>query len=174
MTPRFIIFCCIFAGVFGFSLYLLACTASIYPDYQTDIGRIRWFHPALVLVVFFIAAWFVAERHTDLRVFLLLALAECALLSLAIVLSDISDVTVSSSAPAERTFWTTISFSLAHPQFSNRSYGRHFTVLFSRVSCGSFIGAAHEKMNETPNPPLELTPSLLIMNETSYLSSSAA
>src|SRR5439155_15990027 len=96
--------------------------ASIYPDYQPDIGRIRWFHPAVVLVVFFIAAWFVAERHTDLRIFLLLALAECALLSLVIILGDFSDTTVSSSPPAERTLWSTISFSLAHPQFSNRSY----------------------------------------------------
>ncbi len=125
MTPRFIIFCCIFAGVFGFSLYLLACTASIYPDYQTDIGRIRWFHPALVLVVFFIAAWFVAERHTDLRVFLLLALAECALLFLAIVLSDISDVTVSSSAPAERTI---PSFQIARMGAILQCYSRGYPV----------------------------------------------
>jgi hypothetical protein len=31
MTPKFIALCCIFAAVFGFSLYLLACTAFYLP-----------------------------------------------------------------------------------------------------------------------------------------------
>jgi hypothetical protein len=126
MTPRFIIFCFIFAAVFGFSLYLLACTASIYPDYQPDIERVRWLHPALVLVVFFSTAWFLAERYTELRVFLLIALAECAAIFLIVLVANLFDATVSSVRASERTLWSTISFSLAHPQFSNRSYAAPF------------------------------------------------
>lgn len=118
--------CCVFAVVFGFSLYLLACTASIYSDYQPDIGRIRSFHPAVVLTSFFIAAWFLAQRQTELRVFLLIALAECAAVSLIVLVVDLSGAPVSSVRPSERTLWSTISFSLAHPQFSNRSYAAPF------------------------------------------------
>jgi hypothetical protein len=125
MTPRFTIFCCSFAVVFGFSLYLLACTASIYSDYQPDIGRIRWFHPALVLILFFIAAWFLAKRDADLRFFLLLAFAECGLLFLFILIGDLLEPQFT-SPPATRTLSSTISFSLAHPQFSNRSYAAPF------------------------------------------------
>ena len=126
MSTRFIILCCVFAVVFGFSLYLLACTASIYPDFQPGIGSIRWFHPAVVLTFFFIAAWFLAQRQTELRVFLLIALAGCAAISLIVLVADLSDATVSSVRPSERTLWSTISFSLAHPQFSNRSYAGPF------------------------------------------------
>jgi multisubunit Na+/H+ antiporter MnhC subunit len=126
MNPRFIILCCIFAVVFGFSLYLLACTASIYPDYQPDIGRIRWFDPTVVLTSFFIAAWFLSQRQTELRVFFLLALSECAAVSVIVLVADLSDTTVSSLRPSERTLWNTISFSLVHPQFSNRSYASPF------------------------------------------------
>jgi multisubunit Na+/H+ antiporter MnhC subunit len=133
MAPRFIIFCCIFAAVFGFSLYLLACTASIYPDYQPDIGRIRWLQPALVLVVFFIGAWFLAQRQTELRVFLLITLAECAAIFLIVLVADLSHDTVSATRPDERRLWTTVMFALRHPQFSNRSYG---APLYSAIVAG--------------------------------------
>jgi hypothetical protein len=133
MAPRFIIFCCIFATLFGFALYLLACTASIYPEYQPDIGKVRWFHPALVLTLFFIPAWFLAHNQTDLRVFLLLALAECAAMFLIIVVGDLSGTTDSSARPDDRTLWTTLSFSLRHPSFSNRSYA---APLYSAIVVG--------------------------------------
>ncbi len=119
MSRKFVIFCFIFAVVFGFSLYLLACTASIYSNYQPDIGQIRWFHPVVVLIAFFIAAWFLAGRYSDLKSFLILALIECAVLFIFIRGSGSSTYY---SPPANRTLWNTIHFSLANPKFSNRSY----------------------------------------------------
>jgi hypothetical protein len=125
MNPRFAILCFMFAAAFGFSLYLLACTASIYSDYQPDIGRIRWLHPALVLILFFIAAWFLARRDAELRVFLLLGLAECALVFMLILVGDLVEPQFP-APPAPRTLLSTVSFSLTHPQFSNRSYSAPF------------------------------------------------
>jgi len=106
-------------------MYLLACTASIYSEYQPDIGRICWLHPALVLVLFFIVAWFLARRDADLRFFLLLAFSECALFFLFILIGDLLEPQFP-RAPAPRTLSSTISFSLAHPQFSTRSYAVPF------------------------------------------------
>jgi hypothetical protein len=125
MSRRFAILYFLFAAAFGFSMYLLACTASISSNYQPDIGRIRWFHPVLVLVLFFIAAWFLATRDADLRLFLLIGFAECALLFLFILVSDVVEHRFA-APPAPRTFLGTLGFSLAHPRFSNRSYAAPF------------------------------------------------
>ena len=125
MNSRFAILCFLFAAAFGFSLYLFACAASIYSDYQPDIGRIRLLHPALVLILFFIAAWFLASRDADLRLFLLLGLAECALLFLLILIGDLGNPQYPAPV-APRTLLSTVGASLAHPQFSNRSYATPF------------------------------------------------
>jgi len=125
MNSKFAVLSFLFAVAFGFSLYLFACAGSISSDYQPGFGLIRWFHPALVPVLFFTAAWFLASRDTDLRLFLLLGLAECALLFLFNLIRGLGN-TDDPVPPAPRTLWSTIIFSLTHPQFSNRSYAAVF------------------------------------------------
>jgi hypothetical protein len=125
MNPRFAILCIAFSGVFGFSLYLLACTASIDSDYQADIGRIRWLNPFLVLVLFFIASWFLASKKRELRLFLLIGLAECVLVFVLILVVKSSGPEYP-TPPTPRTLMSTVGFSLAHPQFSKRSYAVPF------------------------------------------------
>lgn len=125
MNSKFAILCFLFAAAFGFSLYLSACTASISSDYQPDIGRIRLLHPALLLALFFVAAWFLARRDADLRLFLLLGLAECALLFLLILIDDLGNAPYP-APPAPPTLLNTVHASLRHPQFSNRSYATPF------------------------------------------------
>lgn len=122
MKPGFRILCLLFVLAFGFSLYLLACTISINSSYQPTIERIGWLHPFPVALLFFVAARFLTNSRRDLRVFLLLGLAECALVFLVVLVGDLVAPQFP-IPPAPRTLLSTIDFSLTHPQFSNRSYG---------------------------------------------------
>jgi hypothetical protein len=79
-----------------------------------------------VLIVSFIAASFLAQSSADVRAFLLLALAVCAVLFLIILVGDFFRDAISPSPVVERTLWNTVSFSFTHPQFSNRSYAAPF------------------------------------------------
>jgi len=76
MKSSLIVLYYVFAAAFGFSLYLLACTASIDSNYQADIVWIRWFHPIVVLITFFVPARYLAQHRTNLQGFFLIALVE--------------------------------------------------------------------------------------------------
>ena len=122
MNPRLTAFSVAFASVFGFSLYFLACTASIYSNYQPDISRVHWFNPCLVLLVSFVIASRLAQRRLEIVRFLQLALALCAIIFV-IILGGHSECSVASPIPpAERTLKSTVCYALAKPSFSNRSF----------------------------------------------------
>ena len=126
MSPRIIVFCAVFAPIFGFSLYLLACTASIYPSYQPDIGRIRWFSPFLVLVISFVVASFLAQHSREVVRFLQLALFLCGIVFVIILSGGSSSFASVPNTPEQRTLRSTITLALVHPQFSNRSSAAPF------------------------------------------------
>ena len=126
MNPRLTAFAIVFAPVFAFSLYLLACTASIHPSYQPDIVRIRWFHPGLVVIVSFVIASFLAQHRREVVRFLQLALVLCAIIFFIVVGGHSSRSAITPIPPAERTLHSTVSFALAQPQFSNRSFAAPF------------------------------------------------
>ena len=146
MSPRLAAFSVVFAPVFGFSLYLLACTASIYPRYQPDIGRIRWFSPFLILIISFVIASFLAQRPREVVRFLQLALVMCALAFAIVIGGDSSSSTTYLTPPVERTLGSTVTFALSHPQFSNRSYAAPF---YSAVLAG-ILWLVHRARNK-PN-----------------------
>lgn len=126
MNPRLIAFSILFAPVFAFSLYLLACTASIYPSYQSDIARFRWFHPGLILVISFIVASCLARHRREVVHFLQLALISCAIVFIIVAVSYSSRSVIAPTPPAERTLYSVVGFALAQPQFSNRSIAAPF------------------------------------------------
>ena len=74
MNPRLAAFSILFAPVFGLSLYLLACTASISPRYQPDIIYIRWFSPLLVLIFSHGIVLFLVQHPREITRFLQRAL----------------------------------------------------------------------------------------------------
>jgi len=143
MKPIFRAFAFVFAPIFAFSLYLLACTASIGPSYQPDIARISWFHPGLVLIVSFIIASLLAQHRREVVRFLQLALVLCAVAFVIVVGGDSSGSVSTPPSPAGRTLHSTISIALAHPQFSNRSYSAPF---YSAVLV-AILWLVHHKRN---------------------------
>ena len=128
MSPKLKAFSAVFAPVFTFSLYLLACTASIYPRYQPDIGRIRWFHPGLILIVSFVTASFLARHYSEVVRFLQLTLVLCAVVFAIVLAGHTSRSVIAPTPPAERTLHSTITFALAQPEFSNRSFAAPFYI----------------------------------------------
>ena len=133
MSPRFAVFSGVFALIFGFSLYLLVCTASISPKYQPDIHLVRWFSPFLVLIVSFIFVTRLAQCRQEVIRFLQLSLILCTIVFVLVVAGQ-SHRSETASIPADHgTLAATLGSALAHPQFSNRSFA-------PPVYCGGLVG----------------------------------
>ncbi len=122
MNPRLAVFSILFAPVFGFSLYLLACTASISPRYQPDIIYVRCFSPFLVLIFSFGIALFLARNRREITRFVQIALVLCAIVFVLILSAESRHSMTAPILPEERTLSSTVHFALAQPQFSNRSF----------------------------------------------------
>lgn len=134
MNQRFAIFYVLFAAVFGFSLYLQACTASIGPSYQSDIERIRWFHPLLVLLLSFVVAARLSQHSREVVRFLQLAVALSATIFTVVIGSRACRPSVSPSPPVQRSLLSTINFALTHPNFSNRSLAAPlYSIIFAAI-----------------------------------------
>ena len=145
MNPRIAAFYVLFASVFGFSLYVTACTASITPSYLSGIIYIRWFSPFLVLIFSFGLVSFFAQHSREITRFVQLAWVLCSIVFVMVLSSESSHRTFTPEPPPERTIYSTVSFALVEPQFSNRSYSG---PIYSAVLAG-LLWLIHRARNKS-------------------------
>ena len=125
--------------IFASFLYLQMCTVSIYENYQIGISKIRILHPGIIILLFILLTIIIRGKSGKLIsslswLFSKIAICICIVLAFLYIILEFFPVGSQWSYPHERTFTSTIMYSLIHPDFSNRSLmGLIYTLIFSFI-----------------------------------------